>query len=91
MSEQWSPCMGYLERYIWLDTPFNLHKLLTNVIKENKLMALEDLNVSGMVKNRKLSRAISDLEWRSFRTILEAKPEIYGRETTPTYKQLSLF
>ena len=33
-----------------------------------------------MVKNRKLSRAISDLGWRSFRTMLEAKAEKYGRD-----------
>ncbi len=50
------------------------------LIKDNQLIALEDLNVSGMVKNRKLSRAISDLGWRSFRTMLIAKGEIYGRE-----------
>ncbi len=57
-----------------------LHKLSTKVIKENQLIALEDLNVSGLSKNRKLSRAISDLGWRSFRTMLEAKAEIYGRD-----------
>ncbi len=57
-----------------------LHKLSTKVIKENQLIALEDLNVSGLVKNRKLARAISDLGWRSFRTMLEAKAEIYGRD-----------
>jgi len=33
-----------------------------------------------MVKNRKLSRAISDLGWRSFRTMLEAKAQKYGRD-----------
>jgi putative transposase len=33
-----------------------------------------------MVKNRKLSRAISDLGWRSFRTMLEAKAEKHGRD-----------
>ena len=57
-----------------------LHKLSTRVIHENQTIALEDLNVSGMVKNRKLSRAISDLGWRSFRTMLEAKAEKYGRD-----------
>jgi putative transposase len=57
-----------------------LHKLSTKLIQENQLIALEDLNVSGMVKNRKLSRAISDLGWRSFRSMLEAKAEMYGRE-----------
>jgi putative transposase len=57
-----------------------LHKLSTKVIRENQTIVLEDLNVSGMMKNRKLSRAISDLGWRSFRTILEAKSKMYGRD-----------
>ncbi|MGB3204329.1 MAG: RNA-guided endonuclease TnpB family protein [Crinalium sp.] len=57
-----------------------LHKLSTKVIRENQTIALEDLNVSGLVKNRKLSRTISDLGWRSFRAMLEAKSEIYGRD-----------
>ncbi|NES03365.1 MAG: transposase [Okeania sp. SIO2F4] len=33
-----------------------------------------------MVKNRKLSRAISDLDWRQFRTLLEGKAEKYIRD-----------
>lgn len=57
-----------------------LHKLSTRIIRENQTIILEDLNVSGMMKNRKLSRAISDLGWRSFRTMLEAKSEMYGRD-----------
>jgi putative transposase len=56
-----------------------LHKLSTRIIRENQTIVLEDLNVAGMIKNRKLSRAISDLGWRSFRTMLEAKSEMYGR------------
>ena len=36
-----------------------LHKLSTKIVNENQTIVLEDLNVSGMVKNRKLSRAIS--------------------------------
>ncbi|WP_366558125.1 RNA-guided endonuclease TnpB family protein [Okeania sp. SIO3B5] len=57
-----------------------LHKLSTEIIRENQTIILEDLNVSGMVKNRKLSRAISDLGWRQFRTFLEGKVEKYGRD-----------
>ncbi|GBF85546.1 transposase, IS605 OrfB family [Aphanothece sacrum FPU3] len=57
-----------------------LHKLSTKLIQENQLIALEDLNVSGMIKNRKLFRTISDLGWRSFRTMLIAKGEMYGRD-----------
>ena len=57
-----------------------LHKLSTEIIRENQTIVLEDLNVSGMVRNRKLSRAISDLGWREFRTFLEAKAEKYERD-----------
>lgn len=57
-----------------------LHKLSTKVINENQVIALEDLNVSGLLKNRKLSRAISSAGWREFRTMCEAKSEKFGRE-----------
>ena len=57
-----------------------LHKLSTKLAKQYDVIVLEDLNVSGMVRNRKLSKAISDLGWRQFRTLTEAKCEKYGRE-----------
>ncbi|CCI02618.1 transposase [Microcystis aeruginosa PCC 9443] len=57
-----------------------LHKLSPRVVRENQTIILEDLNTSGMVKNRKLSRAISDLGWRSFRDLLSAKSDKYGRD-----------
>lgn len=57
-----------------------LHKLSTKVVSENQTIVLEDLNVSGMVKNRKLSRAISLQGWREFRTLCEAKSQKYSRE-----------
>ncbi|WP_330202434.1 RNA-guided endonuclease TnpB family protein [Cyanobacterium sp. Dongsha4] len=57
-----------------------LHKLSTDIIRENQTIVLEDLNVSGMVKNRKLSKAISDMGWRTFRTMLDTKSVMYGRE-----------
>ncbi|WP_377476290.1 MAG: transposase [Microcoleus anatoxicus] len=57
-----------------------LHKLSTKVINENQVIVLEDLNVSGLVKNRKLSRAISQQGWYEFRTLCEAKSEKFGRE-----------
>ncbi|WP_236506347.1 RNA-guided endonuclease InsQ/TnpB family protein, partial [Tychonema sp. BBK16] len=57
-----------------------LHKLSTKVVSENQTIILEDLNVSGMVKNRKLARAISQQGWYEFRALCEAKSEKFGRE-----------
>jgi putative transposase len=57
-----------------------LHKLSTKVVNDNQVIALEDLNVSGMLKNRCLSRAISQAGWREFRTMCEAKSNKFGRE-----------
>ncbi len=57
-----------------------LHKLSTKVVNANQVIALEDLNVSGMLKNRKLSRAISQAGWREFRTMCQAKSNKFGRE-----------
>ena len=57
-----------------------LHKLSTKIVSENQAIVLENLNVSGMVKNRKLSRAISQQGWREFRTLCEAKSEKFGRD-----------
>ncbi|XZN97226.1 MAG: RNA-guided endonuclease InsQ/TnpB family protein [Microcoleus sp.] len=57
-----------------------LHKLSTKIVNENQVIVLEDLNVSGMVKNRKLSRAISQQGWYEFRTLCERQSEKLGRE-----------
>ena len=54
-----------------------LHKLSTRLVRDNKLVVLEDLAVSNMVKNRKLARAISQQGWSMFRTMCEAKTNKY--------------
>ena len=59
-----------------------LHKLSTKIVRENQSIVLEDLNVSGMMKNRKLSRVISLQGWREFRVLCEAKAEKFGRQFT---------
>ena len=56
-----------------------LHKLSSKIVSENEVIVLEDLSVSGMVKNRKLARAISLQGWREFRTLCEAKSQKFGR------------
>lgn len=55
-----------------------LNKLTTRLCRENQAVVIEDLAVSNMQKNRKLSRAISDAGWGEFRRQLEYKGELFG-------------
>lgn len=57
-----------------------LHKLSTKIVSENQTIVLEDLCVSGMVKSRRLARAISLQGWREFRNLCEAKSKKLGRD-----------
>lgn len=41
-----------------------LHKLTTRLVRTYGCVVIEDLNIGGMVRNGKLSRAISDRSWR---------------------------
>ncbi|VEP18492.1 transposase [Hyella patelloides LEGE 07179] len=57
-----------------------LHKLTTRLVSENQAIAIEDLAVGNLIKNCKLSRAISDAGWYSFRQLLIAKCDKYNRQ-----------
>jgi putative transposase len=64
------------------------HKTALKLVRRYGLVAVEDLNVRGMVKNHCLARAISDAGWSSFRSILKSKAESAGVqvvEVDPAY------
>lgn len=56
-----------------------LHKLSRKLVDENQVIAVENLNVKGMVKNHNLARAISQVGWGQFCTMLKYKAEQEGK------------
>ena len=56
-----------------------LHKISTVIVKNHDIIGIEDLQVSNMLKNRNLSKAISEVSWSAFRSMLEYKAEWYGK------------
>jgi putative transposase len=61
-----------------------LHRASTRLVQQNDIIVIEDLNVAGMVRNRRLARAISDCGWGEFRRQLTYKCQRYGRELIVT-------
>jgi putative transposase len=57
-----------------------LHRVSTRLVRAAGTLVIEDLNVSGMLRNRRLARAISDCGWGEFRCQLEYKCDRYGRD-----------
>jgi len=55
-----------------------LHKMTTYLAKNHSIIVIEDLNVSGMLKNHKLSKAISDGAFYEIRRQLTYKCELYS-------------
>ncbi len=56
-------------------------RLAYSVIQSNDLVAYEDLNVKGLVRNRHLAKSISDAGWSTFRSWLEYFGHKYGKVT----------
>ena len=57
-----------------------LHKLSTQLARENQTIAVEHLDIKRMLKNHKFAHSISDVSWGEFFCQLEYKTELHGGE-----------
>lgn len=57
-----------------------IHQLTTKITTDFSTIGIEDLNVKGMVRNRKLSRSISDMGFYEFRCQIEYKAALKNKK-----------
>lgn len=57
-----------------------LHGLSTSIVRESQAIAIEDLNVRGVIANRKLARSVGDCGWYALRRQIAYKAKWYGRQ-----------
>ncbi|HEY2086562.1 MAG TPA: RNA-guided endonuclease TnpB family protein [Mycobacterium sp.] len=65
------------------------HKQALALVRENQVIHVEDLNIVGLVRNRRLARVIYDAGWGQFRRVIGEKAAKYGRTMHPVSRWLA--
>jgi putative transposase len=63
-----------------------LNKISTEIVKNHDIIGMEDLSVSNLLKNHNLAKAISEVSWSQFKTMIEYKAKWYGKQIVTVAK-----
>lgn len=63
-----------------------LDKISTKIVKNHDIIGMEDLSVANMLKNHNLAKAISEVSWTQFKTMIEYKAIWYGKQVVVVAK-----
>lgn len=63
-----------------------LDKISTEIVKNHDIIGMEDLSVSNMLKSHHLAKAIIEVSWSQFKTMIEYKAKWYGKEIVTVAK-----
>ena len=69
----------------WIEKKNNVvkdyyHKISYNIVKHCKFIAMETLNIRGMIRSRNLSHSIHEIGWGKLIEMIKYKAQWYGRE-----------